>query len=1038
MQPLYPHSQEEFSPEIFNNPPAEYRGTPFWSWNNKLDLEQLKRQIEVFKEMGLGGAHMHVRTGLATEYLSDEFMDIVAGCVDKFEQEGMLAWLYDEDRWPSGAAGGLVTKDEKYRANHLLLTRTPYSPAEKNTLKNFYGFAEGFRQSNGSLIAVYGVEFTQDGCLESYKRIEEKDIASFSGVVWYVYLEQLSPTTWFNNQGYVDTLNPEAIAKFIEVTYERYKQKLGDKFGKSVPAIFTDEPQFTRRRCFRRFDDTEDLTIPFTGNFADTFKKEYGYDILDKLPEILWEKKDGTYSTARYHFNQHVCERFNNAFCDQIGKWCEQNGIMFTGHMNAEETLYSQCTFIGDAMRAYEHFQLPGIDMLCAKMELTTAKQAQSASRQYGRPGVLSELYGVSGWDYDFNGHKQQGDWQAALGVTVRVQHLAWVSMEGEAKRDYPASIFYQSPWWKKYRVVEDHFARVNYAMTRGKAVCNIGVLHPIESLWLNFGTEMQTVTMREDLDTNFQNLTEWLIFSLQDFDFINESLLPRQKTDFSNASFKLGEMDYKVILVPGMQTIRSTTLDKLEAFVGAGGELIFIGNIPEYVDAVKSDRAIKLANKCQCIPYTRGSILNSISKHREVKATNSQSMATKVLVYQMRQDGKEKYLFVCNTSEDALLENVELSIKGEYSLELLDTQTGEVSELPSMTQDGYTRFYYTFQPVGSLLLKLIPTSKGNHGTISKTESVYEEFFHLSSPVKVTLDEPNTLLLDQAKWRVDQGQWQPVEELLRIESKVRESAGIEIRGGRIAQPWTETPDTTSRGEVEVSFKIDCKVDVPESWLAIENPQNFAIALDGKPVEFSDCGWWVDECLRKTALPAMNMGIHELTLRCAINDIIALEWCYLLGDFGVKVRGREACIVEPVRKLTFGDYTVQGLPFYTGNLTYHCEADIPQQASHIKVPHFKGAMVSAIDQDNTEYNMAYAPYEFPVKPGKQKFDITLWGTRQNAFGCLHRVPVKGWLGPAAWRTEGNDWSYEYRLRPAGILSSPRVINIQSKQQQSSNK
>lgn len=52
--------------QLFKNPTAEYRATPFWSWNCKLDKEQLSRQIEQFKQMGLGGFHMHSRTGLAT------------------------------------------------------------------------------------------------------------------------------------------------------------------------------------------------------------------------------------------------------------------------------------------------------------------------------------------------------------------------------------------------------------------------------------------------------------------------------------------------------------------------------------------------------------------------------------------------------------------------------------------------------------------------------------------------------------------------------------------------------------------------------------------------------------------------------------------------------------------------------------------------------------------------------------------------------------------------------------------------------------
>ena len=79
--------------------------------------------------MGFGGFHMHPRTGLATPYLGDEFMDAVRACMEKARAASMLCWLYDEDRWPSGFAGGLVTKDERYRARHLLFTPRPYSGA---------------------------------------------------------------------------------------------------------------------------------------------------------------------------------------------------------------------------------------------------------------------------------------------------------------------------------------------------------------------------------------------------------------------------------------------------------------------------------------------------------------------------------------------------------------------------------------------------------------------------------------------------------------------------------------------------------------------------------------------------------------------------------------------------------------------------------------------------------------------------------------------------------------------------------------------
>jgi len=69
----YPKSSKIFSHELFRNPTSEYRGCPFWAWNTKLDKDQLLRQIDNFKAMGMGGFHMHVRTGLDTEYMGSEY-----------------------------------------------------------------------------------------------------------------------------------------------------------------------------------------------------------------------------------------------------------------------------------------------------------------------------------------------------------------------------------------------------------------------------------------------------------------------------------------------------------------------------------------------------------------------------------------------------------------------------------------------------------------------------------------------------------------------------------------------------------------------------------------------------------------------------------------------------------------------------------------------------------------------------------------------------------------------------------------------------
>ena len=172
--------EKSLSKDLFKNPSSEFRGTPFWAWNSYLEKDELERQIDVFKEMGLGGFHMHVRTGLKNKYLSDEYMQLIKDCVNKARDEKMLAWLYDEDRWPSGAAGGYVTKDKKYRARYMIFT--PFKVADAKASSE----VSAGRTNDGDLLACYDIILDDDGYLKSYKRIDENDEAE--GTKWYAFM----------------------------------------------------------------------------------------------------------------------------------------------------------------------------------------------------------------------------------------------------------------------------------------------------------------------------------------------------------------------------------------------------------------------------------------------------------------------------------------------------------------------------------------------------------------------------------------------------------------------------------------------------------------------------------------------------------------------------------------------------------------------------------------------------------------------------------------------------------------------------------
>lgn len=69
------------------------------------------------------------------------------------------------------------------------------------------------------------------------------------------------------------------------------------------------------------------------------------------------------------------------------------------------------------------------------------------------------------------------------MGINLRCQHLSWYTMEGENKRDYPASISLQSAWYRDYEYLETYFSRL-HVFLEGDDACDVLVINPIESIW--------------------------------------------------------------------------------------------------------------------------------------------------------------------------------------------------------------------------------------------------------------------------------------------------------------------------------------------------------------------------------------------------------------------------------------------------------------------------------------------------------------------------------------------------------------------------
>lgn len=1012
------NKNEHLSTELFKQPTKEYRGTPFWSWNGEMEEEECVRQAHIFREMGFGGYHMHSRSGLATPYLGEKFISCVKACVEDAKANDMLAWLYDEDRYPSGFAGGFVTKDGRLRRRGLVFTSE--KRAEDATYKDG-------RQTGGShLLATYAVKLCFGKCA-SYRRLAEGEKGC--GKLYYAYLVVDEPTDGFNLAGYADALCKEALDVFADYTYGTYQKAVSEEFGKTIPSIFTDEPQMKFMRFFRHPLCPKESVIAWTDDFAESYKSAFGEEILDVLPEVFFDTDTPTMYRTRFRYHTHRTERFAVAFNDNLGRRAEELGIHLTGHMMEEPTLETQSIAVGEAMRQYKEYGLPGIDMLCGRHEYTTALQTRSVVRQEGREGMLCECYGVSRWALEFGKFKEEGDWLACLGVTVRVPHLSFYTMKGEAKRDYPPSIFYQAPWYQKYKQVEDHFSRLNTALTRGKAVNEVAVIHPIESYFIHMSGKKGGDKQAKILNKRFLALTDWLLFDGCDFDYISESLLPSQRGENPLA---VGTCTYKTILVPSLLTMRAATLDYLRSFRAAGGKVVFLGEVPSMVEGAISGEVKEFAKSCIILPFEKAAALSQVSDDLVIdlcsKYKKEKYLAT------VRADGDDRWVFVTSprvnfpyphsvpvkNERKVVKDTLTLSMKGEWSVTLYDTMTGEIRPLAVERKDGVTKVTETMYNHDSLLLFYEPAS-GECTANAPVESVPVRDLSIGGKVSYTLHEPNALFLDKAKWSVGGG-YHPRLDLDLVTAKARKALGMPKYRNNL-QPWI-AGEGGEKKNVYLRFEVESEVALP-AHIALEQTE-YELSVNGVPVTATPDGYYVDKVFRTLPIE-IKKGLNVIDLTVPLGEFDCLENLYLLGEFGVKLSGTKGRIVALPEKLSFRDLTKQYMPFYGGKITYHTSFVAEGEKAEFFAPYASALLTVSVN--GVEKDILYAPYTatFETKKGENTLDVTAYVHRENMFGAVHiRRKFK--------RSDSPSWYHKtsilYRVRryvldESGILADPVI-------------
>lgn len=1018
----------------FANPGPEWRGKPFWSWNGRLDRDELIRQVHVLHEMGMGGFFMHSRTGLVTEYLGDEWFDLINACADEAEKLGMEAWLYDEDRWPSGTAGGMVTQDPQYRMHYLLMKSL--KPAEYSP--------------NPGLLAAFACRLEGNACYGA-RRLAAAEPPSFADgpgepTVLTFEVTEMAPSSFYNGYTYVDTMNPAATQRFLELTHEKYVQRCGDRLGGSIKGIFTDEPH--RGALMDPFAgagmDCRNQ-VPWTAALPARFLADTGVDLVDHLPEVFLQPEGDPVSQVRWQYVDLLMRMFIDGFLVPINQWCRAHKLELTGHVLHEDSLTAQTVMCGSVARCYEHMGLPGIDLLTENNRAYwVAKQIQSAARQLGQPMVLSELYGCTGWQMPFAGHKAVGDWQALFGVNVRCHHLSWVTMEGEAKRDFPASIFHQSAWWREYSEVEDYFSRLGVALSEGERACDVLVISPVESAWAlahpgwsNFLGALDPAV--QALEGQYTRLFHILVGNQIDFDYGDEEMLSRLgsvETTDGGPVLKFGQATYRCVVVGGMLTMRGTTARLLEEFASAGGSVVCAGEAPKYLDAAPVATS-PLPSTTVATPFEAAPLASAVvsAVGQAVAVTTPEGGSLPQVFTHLRRTPDGLVVALLNTDRETPIPAARLTLANASALGAQEWHclTGDRTAASTATEGTSLVVETSLAAGGERLFVLAADLVGTQAPPTACAEVASR--PVAGPFRYALHEPNVCVLDMATWRINGGEWQPATEILKIDQKVRTACGLAHRGGEMLQPWfTGLRGYEPLAPVEVRYSFDMAT-LPETGLelAIERPECFTISVNGTRLERPEVdAWWVDRCFHRIAIPneALQMGPNTIEIACTYDEGMGLEALYLLGMFCVRLQGITPTLGDLPSSLAATNLCDQGLPYYSGGLTLTMPTGSISQPGNrlwLQVPSWDGACLRVASPGVEPRLVPWHPYEVDITDhaatnGYVNLDIIL--TRRNTFGPLHQVPlhVSGY-GPGNWVTEGAGFVETPNLWPSGLLAPP---------------
>lgn len=570
MKPL-PPDERPFA-ERFREPPGSARILKIvhgWPAGEGAERELL----DTLHAQGFGGVVTNVAWG--DDYLHNpgawDQLRRVVGCA---RDKGMALWLYDEKGYPSGTAGGQVLQGHpEWEPQGLLVAATT---------------AEGpvtLQAPPGTL--VLAAACPADKAPEGLVPLE----ASLAGgelrwtppagrwTVMLVTRDRIYQGTHaamnvFRHQPYVDLMEPAVTRRFLELTHEAYARELGQDLGAVFRAAFTDEPSLMSAFLA----PMPYGVLPWSPRLPEEFARRRGYPLEPELAALVAAATPRA-RQVRYDFWRTVTELVREGFTIPVRDWCRAHSVPAGGHLLWEEGLRMHVPFYGSLFACLRDFDAPGIDCLTSlppQVPWPIARLAGSVADLEGRALTMSET----------SDHAQR---YRPPGDQRPVREVSLPEIRGTINRLVLGGINTITSYYSFAGLSTPDLVRLNEyvgrcctALRGGHQVADVAVVYPVESLWPYQDPSPHQGTRNpaaRRIEQAYTGALEALFAAGRDAAIVDAQALAEAALE--GAELVHGRLRWKVLVLPGVETLPEAAWNKVAAFYRAGGAIVSLALLP-------------------------------------------------------------------------------------------------------------------------------------------------------------------------------------------------------------------------------------------------------------------------------------------------------------------------------------------------------------------------------------------------------------------------------------------------------------------------